>query len=125
MNDNKKFHPSLKAILYDEENHENTLNMDSIKKYNKQDQTKLLFSNRNRYSIGKLHPNIYLSQREFEIMTLLTRGKCEKSISDQLCLSVQTIAFYIKNIKLKFCCENKEILIGLIKKLKLFENLNN
>lgn len=52
-------------------------------------------------------PNI-LTQREQEILLLLSKGKSYKSISTMLQISLATVKFHLKNIYIKMQVSNKE-----------------
>lgn len=49
-----------------------------------------------------------LSERELEVLTLLSKGKSYKSIADDLFISTNTIKFHIKNIYDKLQVTSKE-----------------
>ena len=54
-----------------------------------------------RYYLGSDYPDIYLSRREAECVTLLLRGYTVVSISDELGLSLRTVQCYTNSIKEK------------------------
>jgi len=53
-----------------------------------------------------------LTQRENEVLNLLSKGKSYASIADELCLSVNTIKTHVKNIYEKLQVSSKEELIN-------------
>ena len=53
-----------------------------------------------------------LTQRENEVLDLLSKGKSYASIADELCLSVNTIKTHVKNIYEKLQVSSKEELIN-------------
>lgn len=53
-----------------------------------------------------------LSQRENEVLDLLSKGKSYASIADELCLSINTIKTHVKNIYEKLQVSSKEELIN-------------
>lgn len=53
-----------------------------------------------------------LTQRENEVLDLLSKGKSYASIADELCLSVNTIKTHVKNIYEKLQVNSKEELIN-------------
>ncbi|MGJ8653731.1 MAG: response regulator [Opitutaceae bacterium] len=56
-----------------------------------------------------VHP---LSERELEVLKLLSEGMLKKEISDTLNVSVPTIAFHVKNIFLKLNVSNAPAAVG-------------
>lgn len=52
--------------------------------------------------------NSPLSEREHEVLSLLSQGKGYKSISDMLYISLATVKFHIKNIYIKLQVSSKE-----------------
>lgn len=66
---------------------------------------------------------IQLSQRQAACARLLLEGKTIKQIATILSLSPRTVETYINNLKIKFSCENKTILIK--KLIKLFDTNSN
>ena len=116
MSDSKKFALWIKDLLRREEEDNSSYNYSS-KKPKKKNQPKS--SSPKRYYVGEAYPEVYLTQREFEISILLVQGRRYKSISEALSLSIRTIEFYIQNIKLKFHCENKKSLVSLLRKIAI------
>ena len=53
-----------------------------------------------------------LTQRENEVLDLLSKGKSYASIADELCLSINTIKTHVKNIYEKLQVSSKEELIN-------------
>lgn len=53
-----------------------------------------------------------LSQRENEVLDLLSKGKSYASIADELCLSINTIKTHVKNIYEKLQVSNRNELIN-------------
>ena len=49
-----------------------------------------------------LRGGIWLSEREKEVMALITKGMNNKFIAGKLCLSVNTIRVYLKNLYIAF-----------------------
>lgn len=63
------------------------------------------------YRLANQTDTFKLSKREMECLYYLLRGKTAKQIARTLDLSFRTIEAYIRNIKLKFTCDNKSQLI--------------
>lgn len=121
MSDGKKFHLWIKGLLRWEEECEKLLNKVGSKKSKKSRRSKS--SSLKRYYVGESHPEVYLTQREFEIATLLVQDYRYKSISQELSLSIRTIEFYIQNMKLKLHCQHKNALITVLKKIEIVKRL--
>src|SRR3990167_10452859 len=66
-----------------------------------------------RYYVGESHPGVYLTRRELDISILLVQGKRCKEIGRDLLLSPRSIEYYILNMRLKFNCSKKKILIEM------------
>jgi DNA-binding NarL/FixJ family response regulator len=63
-----------------------------------------------RMVASSFHKNLKspLSEREHEVLSLLSDGKSYKSISDLLFISLATVKFHIKNIYIKLQVSSKE-----------------
>ena len=59
----------------------------------------------------KASEKFQLSEKEFEVLWLLSRGLSPKKIADFLHRSSRTIEDYINNIKQQFHCHHKSVLI--------------
>ncbi len=68
-----------------------------------------------RYFIGNEYPGIYLTEREFQVATLISNKKY-REIAELYQLSERTVEYYVTTIKYKLACSSKT---ELIKKLHL------
>jgi DNA-binding CsgD family transcriptional regulator len=71
------------------------------------------------YSLGPRFEDIYFSKREAECMVYLFAMEIAKKLG----LSRRTIEFYIKNMKKKLDCQNKDELITLVENSACLVNL--
>jgi DNA-binding NarL/FixJ family response regulator len=62
-----------------------------------------------------------LSDREFEIMTLIASGKCVREIADMLCLSYNTISTYRSRVLEKLCLKTNANIVRYALQYKLIE----
>ena len=87
---------------------------DEVFRLLKQFDEKLNF-NSSHYTLNN-HQNKYeLTNREYECVFLLIRGKSAKEIGVLLSISPRTVESYIENIKNKMDCKNKaEILVKAV-----------
>ena len=67
----------------------------------------------NRLTKQEGFDNNILSERELDVLILLSKGKAPKEIAYFLGLSNRTVETHIDNAKIKFNCYNKSELIGL------------
>jgi NarL family two-component system response regulator LiaR len=64
-------------------------------------------------------PGADLTQRERELLTLMTRGQSNQEIADTLAIAVPTVKFHITNILGKLGCDNRTEAVLLALKHKL------
>lgn len=65
------------------------------------------------------HENIWLTNREKEVLLLISDGLTNNEIADRLFLSSETVRSYRKNLLYKLCAKNTAILIKKSIELKL------
>lgn len=63
------------------------------------------------YQIGYLQESSNLSQREMNCLFYIIRGKSTADIAEQLGISINTVASYIKRIGIKWHCQNRTEII--------------
>lgn len=93
-----KKHPVDDALLFNKVKTEAFINELSIQNYHLE---------------GKLK-GIILTDREFECVKQLAKGKTAKNIAQHLALSPRTIEGYINKIKIKINCQTKSEMISLL-----------
>lgn len=71
------------------------------------------------YLLDKKNGNVFISQRELEVIYCLSRGRTAKEIGSELSLSPRTIETYLNNAKNKLGCFNKSQVIDLFLASKL------
>lgn len=64
--------------------------------------------------------NIWLSDRERQLLTLITEGLTNREIADEIFLSPETIKGYRKNLLLKLGAKNTAVLVKMAIEQKLF-----
>ncbi len=77
----------------------------------------------NIYSVNDLK-KYGLTDREIEVLKLISRGYTSKEIAEQLCLSKKTIDYYRSNIKAKLNLSKKSEIIHFLKEKNLFFETN-
>jgi DNA-binding CsgD family transcriptional regulator len=60
-----------------------------------------------------------LTRREMELLQLIAEGKTLPQLADKMCLGVQTIRSYRKNLNIKLSAHNTAQLLQNAKALKL------
>ena len=65
--------------------------------------------------------NLRLSEREYEVLNLLTKGLSNANIADELCLSISTIKTHVSNLFVKMDVKSRAQAIEKAKRLKLVE----
>lgn len=76
------------------------------------------------YLLGNKFPGIYFTQRESECMTMFLQGKTVESTAASLNLSPRTVEFYLKNMKIKLNCENKNSLVKCVKETDFIKQID-
>ncbi len=74
-----------------------------------------------KYYLGKTHPHVYFTLREAQCMKYFLKRKTNEEVARLLNISVRTVRFYLKNIKLKMQCGNKA---EIVKQIRLSELVN-
>jgi DNA-binding CsgD family transcriptional regulator len=69
--------------------------------------------------------NLYLTEREFECINYLTRGKTAEEIAIILNISKRTVETHVNNIKRKMNCYNQFRLGYLLGRIGINPSLNN
>lgn len=64
-----------------------------------------------KFVVGEPYPAVYFTQREFDCMVSLLRGRTVKQIAGILGLSPRTVEYYIKNLKSKLGSESRSELL--------------
>ena len=67
------------------------------------------------------HENIWLTQREKEVLQLISDGLTNAEVGEKLFISAETVKTYRKNLLFKLCAKNTAILIKKAIELKLIE----
>ncbi len=67
------------------------------------------------YWLDDRFPAIYFTEREAQTMFLLLRGGTLQEVAKYLGLSVRTIEFYVKNMRMKLNVNTKKELVDLIR----------
>lgn len=75
------------------------------------------------YYLGKEYPNIYLTKREAECMFWIVQDCTIAETALKMGLSARTVEFYVKNMKLKLQCKNKNKLTEKILLSNLLQQL--
>ena len=86
---------------------------------------RLQHSERKYYYLGQQFPNIYFTRREAECMVLMLQGYTLVGVAKHLNLSVRTIEFYVKNMKIKLAVDSKMELIQLVLKTDFLTKLQS
>ncbi len=73
-----------------------------------------IYPNRKLYFIGNNFPGVYFTSREADCMALLLRGKSVKNAAIVLGLSVRTLEYYVKSMRIKLGCSNKYQLVETV-----------
>lgn len=68
-----------------------------------------------------LEPSDYLTEREIDVLQLLSHGMTNKEIAYRLSISERTVRFHLKNIYQKLGCAGRGETIALINKVGIFE----
>ncbi|OGT46257.1 MAG: hypothetical protein A3F17_09030 [Gammaproteobacteria bacterium RIFCSPHIGHO2_12_FULL_41_15] len=71
-----------------------------IKKISKRDQYKKRITKRYHY-LGDQYPHVYFTEREIDIVKLILNNLTYQQIAQNLNLSVRTIEYYVRQMKLK------------------------
>jgi len=74
-----------------------------------------------RYYLGDNYHGEYFTEREFECVLLLIRGRSLKQIAGDLALSRRTIEYYLKNVKCKMGAYSRSDLISRALSLELVQ----
>lgn len=86
---------------------------------------KMAASHENKmYTLGDRYSDIYFTQREAECMLLLLRGYTLANVAKELRLSIRTIEFYVKNMRMKVRCDTKAKLVEKVAQSDFLENMD-
>ena len=77
------------------------------------------------YYLGEPHAGVYFTRREAECIYHLAQGKTMRMTANDLQLSVRTVEFYVKNMKLKVGVRTKNQLIDKVIKLNFLSSLDS
>lgn len=67
-----------------------------------------------RYYFGDMLPDVYLTPRELECIQYLLQGFSYQKAADHMQISRRTVECYMRTVKEKLCCNNRDELIELM-----------
>ena len=76
------------------------------------------------YGLGCRYPDVHFTQREAECMVYLLKGMTNAFVAELMGLSPRTIEYYIKNMRTKLCCKNKNELVQRVKGSDFLSNVD-
>lgn len=71
------------------------------------------FDTENRLRLGEKYGDIYLTERELDILRLVVQGYTAKCIAKKLEISFRTVESYITQLRAKFHCSTKSEIIQI------------
>lgn len=107
----RNINPSLFSRFYIGGIHHDT----PLPSFTKIDRQSTVRSPLSHYYLGDSFPNVYLTAREADCMSLLLAGYSNPQVAEELHLSPRTVEFYIKNMRQKLGCHNKTHLIRTVR----------
>jgi len=70
-----------------------------------------------------MQTSIYLTSREADVLRLLARGRTYAQVSDELAVSLHTVASHVKNIYRKFEVHSARAAVWRALELRLIEHV--
>lgn len=69
-----------------------------------------------KYFLGRSFPDVYFTYREARCMLYLLENQSNRKIAEIMGLSMRTVEFYVRNMRLKLGAKSRAHLIELVKK---------